>query len=98
MEAEITFDLVMDDDMGFGEGCYRLPDGRCQVFILVRRPEENKVEVRKDLTWQSGVTGLNVFLPAAAALSKSLVLAVLSEVLEVSAWSEVRGPDSIMRR
>jgi hypothetical protein len=34
MKAEITFDLVMDEDMGFVEGCYRLDGGEWKVFII----------------------------------------------------------------
>lgn len=32
--AEISYDLVMDDDMSFVEGTYRLPGGDWQVVIV----------------------------------------------------------------
>jgi hypothetical protein len=35
MRAEISYDLVMDDDMGFVKGTYRLPGGDWQVFIVL---------------------------------------------------------------
>jgi hypothetical protein len=98
MEGEITFDLVMENDMDFVEGCYRLAGGPWQVFIFARRSDVEKQEVRKNLVWKSGVTGLNVFLPRDTKLNKSVVLAVLSETLDVATWSEVRGPDSIVIR
>jgi hypothetical protein len=34
MKAEITFDLVMCEDMDFVEGCYRLVGGAWEVFII----------------------------------------------------------------
>lgn len=34
MRAEISYDLVMDDDMAFVEGTHRLPGGDWQVVIV----------------------------------------------------------------
>lgn len=36
MRAEITFDLVMTEDMAFVESCYRLAGGVWQVFMFRR--------------------------------------------------------------
>src|SRR6266850_5938789 len=99
MKGEVTFDLVMDDDMSFVEGCYRLDDGIWHVFMFRKsRGIESEVGIKKDLVWDSGVTGLNVILPDDENLNKSLVLQTLSEILDVTEWVEVRGPDSILLR
>jgi hypothetical protein len=99
MKAEISFDLVMHEDMGFVEGTYRLEGGVWQVFIFLReRPGIRNVGVTTNIVWESGVTGLNVIVADDAKLNKQVVLQTLSDVLGVSEWSEVRGPDSIMLR
>lgn len=99
MKAEITFDLVMTDDMGFVEGCYRLPGGSWEVFIFTRLScGPRGIGVWKDLTWDSGVKGLNAVMPADTKLNKATIFEVLSQALDVTEWSEVRGPDSITLR
>jgi hypothetical protein len=98
MKAEITFDLVMEEDMSFVEGCYKLDGGPWQVFIFASPGRRDIVEVRTNLTWSSGVTGLNAFVPKDVKLNKSTVLEVLSDALGVTEWVEVRGPDSIVLR
>jgi hypothetical protein len=98
MKAEITFDLVMGEDMSFVEGCYKLDGGPWQVFIFPPPSERSTIEVRTNLVWASGVTGLNAFVPKEMRLNKSTVLKVLSHTLGVDEWVEVRGPDSIVIR
>jgi hypothetical protein len=98
VKAEITFDLVMDEDMSFVEGCYRLDGGEWQVFIFRHARGREPVGGKRGLTWKSGVTGLNAFLPEDSKINKSVVLNVLSHTLGVTEWIEVRGPDSIKLR
>jgi len=98
MKAEITFDLVMTEDMPFVEGCYRLADGVWRVFIFRRSNRTEEVGIKQNLTWRSGVTGLNAILPHDAKIDRSVVLTVLSDALGVTEWSEVRGPDSMQLR
>ena len=97
MHAEISYDLVMTDDMSFVEGTYRLPSRDWQVFIF---GPDDSVEHPQIVTakWPSGVTGVFVQWPPAKRLNKDAVLAVLSAQLGVHDWSEVRGPDSIQLR
>lgn len=52
MKADITFDLVMTEDMPFVEGCYRLADGVWQVFIFRRSNGTEEVGIKQNLTWQ----------------------------------------------
>jgi hypothetical protein len=97
MHAEISYDLVMSDEMEFVEGTYRLPGRDWQVFIFgpdssVTRPE---VVTGK---WPSGVTGVFVKWPPSLKLNKDAALAILSAQLGVTEWSEIRGPDSIQLR
>jgi hypothetical protein len=99
VKAEITFDLVMGEDMGFVEGCFRLDGGEWEVFIIAHtRNGSCEPGVWKNLTWESGVRGLNAVVPRTTKLNKTIVLRVLSDALGVTEWSEVRGPDSIMLR
>jgi hypothetical protein len=97
MKAEITFDLVMTEDMPFVEGCYRLDGSEWRVFTFTHSAGE-RTRVKTDVVWGSGVTGLNAFLPEDSKINKSTVLAVLSDTLGVTEWIEVRGPDSITLR
>jgi hypothetical protein len=54
--------------------------------------------MKQNLTWRSGVTGLNAILPTDAKIDRSVVLSALSDTLGVTEWSEVRGPDSMQLR
>ncbi len=93
MLGEISYDLVMDDDMPFVEGTYRLPDSEWKVVIVSRR-DVSEPEVVPQV-WDSGVIGVFVRFPQSQRLNKIAVQHVLSEALGVTEWIEVRGPDSI---
>lgn len=88
----------MTEDMAFVESCYRLAGGVWQVFMFRRYNGTEAVGVKQNLTWRSGVTGLNAILPSDAKIDKSVVLTVLSDTLGVTEWSEVLGPDSMQLR
>jgi hypothetical protein len=96
MRAEISYDLVMDDDMDFVEGTYRLPGANWQVMIVSRRdvPEAEAIPQ----VWDSGVAGVFVRFPQGEVLNKIAVERVLSAWLGVSEWVQVRGPDSMQVR
>ena len=98
MKGEISYDLVMDDDMAFVEGTYRLRGGEWQVFIFLAKTEPVRTPSFRFTTWRSGVAGVVYRVPAGQALNKRSVRRFLSEALEVEAWSEVRGPDSMTLR
>jgi hypothetical protein len=99
MQAEISYDLVMQDDMPFVEGTYRLPGGTWQVFIFSRHfgPPVEKPQLKFG-AWESGVTGVFVHFPQSGRLNKAVVEQVLSEASGVEKWTEVRGPDSMQLR
>jgi hypothetical protein len=97
MKAQISFDLVMIDEMSFVEGTYRLPGHDWQVLIVSRYPiAEPKINV--NATWQGGITGCAIHFPEAQTLNKRIVLQLLSEAFGVAEWEEVRGPDSMKLR
>jgi hypothetical protein len=97
MHAEISYDLVMSDEMEFVEGTYRLPHRDWQVFIF--NPDSSVAEPQIVTgKWPSGVTGVFIKWPPSKRLNKAVVEEILSAQLAVTEWSEVRGPDSIQLR
>lgn len=96
MRAEISYDLVMEDEMSFVEGTYRLPGHEWQVLIFSRGPVASPdIE---SATWASGVTGVSVKFPEDAPLNQSVVEQLPGDRFGVDEWIEVRGPDSIQIR
>jgi len=96
--AQITFDLVMEEDMCFVEGCYKLLNKDWRIFIISKKKNVHKMIVEKEVTWESGNTGIVVKLPENVRLNKINAMKILSDILDVSAWSEVIGPDSMQLR
>lgn len=93
---EISYDLVMDDDMAFVEGTFRLRGCQWQVFIV--SPCERGATAIEPQTWDSGVTGLLLRWPRSLRLGRRQVEQTLGRFLHVEHWTEVRGPDSIVLR
>lgn len=94
--GDISYDLLMTDDMAFAEGTYRIGCGNWQVFVVRKRPIA--VTAVKSSTWGSGATGVVIDLPRATRLDKTLVERILAERFDVTDWVEVRGPDSMSLR
>ena len=97
MKAEISFDLVMEEEMEFVEGTYRIAGQEWQVFIFGPDSSVKSPKITFG-NWESGITGLFVAWPKSLRLNKAVVLHTLSEALGAAEWEEVRGPDSIMLR
>ena len=95
-QAEISYDLVMDDNMAFVEGTYRLP-GRDWQVVIVSRCDIAQPELLSR-AWESGVTGMFVRFPRTGRLNRETVERILSDALGVLKWVEVRGPDSMQLR
>jgi hypothetical protein len=57
-QPEISYDLIMEPNMGFVEGTYRLAGGDWQVFIFTRS-DVAEPQCRPN-RWQSGVSGVVV--------------------------------------
>ncbi len=96
MRAEISYDLVMDDDMSFVEGTYRLAGGEWQVVIVSRRDVAEPEVIHQH--WESGVSGVLVHFPREDRLNFESLERVLSDALGVAEWVRVHGPDSMNLR
>ncbi|QDU60275.1 hypothetical protein Pan216_11140 [Planctomycetes bacterium Pan216] len=93
MRGEISYDLVMEDDMSFVEGVYRLPNDEWSVLVVSKDPVEQVVS--KVCKWDSGRAGVCISFPESTNLNKHLVEEFLSDLVGVEGWDEVRGPDSM---
>jgi hypothetical protein len=89
--GEISYDLVMKDEMSFVEGTYRVDGGDWQV-VIASRSRVSGASVRES-RWASGVAGVVIKLPRTERLNRDVVERLLSEFLGVTSWREVRGPD-----
>jgi hypothetical protein len=96
MKGEISYDLVMKDEMRFVEGTFRIDGGEWQVVIFGRGSVQDFVV--KQCTWDSGVSGIYVSVPPSALLNKEIVERILKNWSNVPHWIEVRGPDSMQLR
>ncbi len=97
MRAEISYDLVMEEEMSFVEGTFRLPDEEWQVFIFIRRNVTDR-PIWWHSQWASGATGVTVTFPNERVLNRKAVEAVLTDATGATEWAEVRGPDSMHLR
>jgi hypothetical protein len=96
LQGEISYDLVMADDMSFVEGSYRVGNGNWQVFIF----RKDAIEIPEIISghWPSGVTGIFVRVPISIRLNKKAIELLMTERLGVAQWCEVQGPDSMQLR
>jgi hypothetical protein len=91
---EISFDTVLNDDMGNLESCYRVPGHHWQVFFF----ENNEATEPKYHfgTWQSGITGIMFDVPQGTPINEKYVMKAMAEVFGPQEWKVVRGPDSLI--
>jgi hypothetical protein len=100
-EGEISYDLVMEDDMDFVEGTCRVPEAAgaaaaWQVFVFTKSDVSSSQVVRSRFT--SGTSGLLVRVPASTRLDCRIIEEALSDLLGVVRWRRVTGPDSMSLR
>lgn len=81
MNAEVTWDLAISEDMAFAEGCYRLKGGDWHVVTAVKAQGIHPAGVRQGVRWESGVTGINLVLPDDAEINARVLLAEMSSAL-----------------
>lgn len=98
MRGEISFDLVMDDEMSFVEGTFKLPGDDWQVFIFTRKAATQEQPIWSYERWESGARGVVVAFPSDQLLNATSVELLLSKILGVSEWVRVHGPDSMQLR
>ena len=96
MNGEISYDLVMEANMDFAEGTFRIANGDWQVFIF----RKDAIQQAEDSFghWHSGAKGVFVRLPNEVHLNKQVIEQKLAEELNVQGWCEVHGPDSMHLR
>lgn len=94
--GEISYDLVMADDMPFAEGTYRL-SGEDWAVLIVSRADVLAPSATSTV-WASGVRGHFVRWPRDAPMNAELIERFLSVLLGVTTWSRCRGPDSMVLR
>src|SRR5437762_2065773 len=94
--GEISYDLVMDDNMPFVEGTFRLQDGIWQV-IIVSKGDVLTPQI-KFTEWDSGVTGIFIRFPQHKPLNAIQTEALLSSIFDVKSWIKVQGPNSMVLR
>jgi hypothetical protein len=94
--GEISYDLVVEDDMAFVEGCYQIGGCDWQVFIISKRPIEGPSW--KSCAWESGVWGIVMQVPEGMMLNAESAERLLSDILGVGVWTRVQGPDSMQLR
>lgn len=98
MHAEISYDLVLEEDMEFLEGTYRLPGQDWQVFIVSASHRDVPYGQIVPQRWQSGMTGVLLHIPQPEKINAESVERLLSEAFHISDWIRVRGPDSMQLR
>jgi hypothetical protein len=95
-QPEISFDVIMNDDMPFVEGTYRLPGRFWQVLIMAH--EDVPALQVKSSTWPSGITGLVFTVPATVKIDRQFVFRTMAEACSCDGWLEAKGPDSMVLR
>ncbi len=93
----ISHDLVMEKQMAFDEGSFRVGDGPWRVYIFQRDKVES-MQIDTNARWKNGVTGIVVTMPEQALLTREVIKSTLAKAAGVEQWVEVRGPDSMQLR
>jgi len=97
---EFSFDIIMNDDMQYVEGTYRLP-GRFWEVLVIKKEDVPALQHRLNqppVEWSSGITGIVIDVPRAAKLNREYVRAALAITFGYTDWVEVSGPDSMVLR
>src|SRR5574341_1830792 len=97
MIGRITYDLIMEDDMSFIEGCYRLPFKEWEVFTITKYDDIGIIEV-EHTSWDNGVTGVHIRIPRGIRINAERTEMIMSKVFGVERWVVVRGSDSMQLR
>lgn len=100
--AEISFDLLLEDDHNFMEGSYRLPGEFWKVFIFNKdevpalrfRPERWE----RGSEWERDIDGIVIRFPRSSRMGREALLHAMSRAFGVTDWVQVQGPDSMMLR
>jgi len=94
--GEISYDLVMANDMEFVEGTYRIGGSDWEVLVISKRSVDQLSWKR--CMWDNGVSGIIVHCPKRMHLNVNFPEEMLSNILGVGVWRRVKGPDSMQLR
>jgi hypothetical protein len=99
---EISFDLVVDGENDFMEGCYRVP-GEFWKAAIFRKENVSQIQWEacvwhRPTEWEREMSGLVIRLPMMTRLGRDELLRAISAALGFSDWIEVSGPDSLILR
>ncbi|MCY1054623.1 hypothetical protein [Nannocystis sp. SCPEA4] len=95
--AEISYDVVVDDDSQIVEGCVRLPGETWRTFHASK--EDNLAEPRFwTFDWENGIRGMALEMPASTTMNKAALQQAFASFLGVEQIVEAPGPDSMMMR
>jgi len=95
--AEISYDVVVDDDSTIVEGCVRLPGETWRTFHASK--EDELAEARFwTFDWENGIGGMALELPAGVTMNKAALEQAFASFLGVEQIVEAPGPDSMMMR
>lgn len=96
MIGEISFDTIHDEEENDSifEGAFRLPNEGWRVFFFQKYTDNPGIF--RDHVFSSGIEGIKVNYPDDEILNKKIVKGILSDVLGVDEWREVKGPDSLL--
>ncbi len=100
LRPEFSFDIIMEDDMNYVEGTYRLP-GRFWEVMIFRRSDVPQLQHRPNqppVEWSSGITGTVFDVPRGENLNREYVRKALRVAFGHEDWVEIRGPDSMVLR
>lgn len=97
MNGEISYDLIMEDEMDFVEGTFRFQGEDWKVFVFIRDRTMAGV-TWKEAKWSSGVAGIVFRVGPIERLNSQIVEVLLSEATGITSWQRVHGPDSMELR
>ena len=100
--AEISFDLVLEEDNDWTEGSYRLP-GEFWKVVIFQKDEVPELQFRqfrwrKWTQWERDVAGIVILFPQKKSMGHKDMLHAMSQAFGCNDWVQVVGPDSMMLR
>ncbi len=93
---EFSFDVIMEDNMTWVEGTYRLP-GRFWEVMIFGKADTPELSHRLE-EWRSGIKGTSFKVPDTEQLNRDYVRWALTHAFGYTEWFEVAGPDSMVLR
>ena len=96
-DYQVSSDLVLDDDMGFFEGTFRIPNAFWGL-VLVHKSADIQEQVINKYQWPNGLTTIEGDVPKNRPLNLDRIIEILKSFYSDSDWQLVNGPDSMILR